>query len=415
MNSPKIRFKGYTDDWEQRKLLDFGKATGGTSIESEFSEDGIYKVISIGSYSEDSIYRDQGIRAVESEKTQNRILNKGDITMILNDKTASGNIIGRVLLIEESGVYVYNQRTERIEIDSDKYDSQFIYTMLNAPEIREKIIKQSQGNTQIYVNWPSIAQTDYLIPKIDEQKAIGKYFKHLDHLITLHQRKCEETKSLKKYMLQKMFPKDGERVPEIRFSGFTDDWEQRKLGEVCKKITDGSHFSPAEAENGYPMPSVKDMTQNGFDFSTCKRISKNDYDVLVKQGCRPEIGDVLVAKDGSILKYAFEIKENQAFVILSSIAILKPDFKIINGGFLSQHFMIEEFRRKVIEENTTGTGVPRIVLSNFKNVRIRYPSIAEQKKIGDYFANLDHLITLHQHKCEELQNIKKYMLQNMFV
>ena len=205
MNSPKIRFKGYTDDWEQRKLLDFGKATGGTSIESEFSEDGIYKVISIGSYSEDSIYRDQGIRAVESEKTQNRILNKGDITMILNDKTASGNIIGRVLLIEESGVYVYNQRTERIEIDSDKYDSQFIYTMLNAPEIREKIIKQSQGNTQIYVNWPSIAQTDYLIPKIDDQKAIGKYFKHLDHLITLHQHKCEELQNIKKYMLQNMF------------------------------------------------------------------------------------------------------------------------------------------------------------------------------------------------------------------
>ncbi|MEE1248824.1 MAG: restriction endonuclease subunit S, partial [Lachnospiraceae bacterium] len=191
-------------------------------------------------------------------------------------------------------------------------------------------------------------------------------------------------------------------------------WEQRKLGEVCKKITDGSHFSPAEAENGYPMPSVKDMTQNGFDFSTCKRISKNDYDVLVKQGCRPEIGDVLVAKDGSILKYAFEIKENQAFVILSSIAILKPDFKIINGGFLSQHFMIEEFRRKVIEENTTGTGVPRIGLSNFKNVRIRYPSIAEQKKIGDYFANLDHLITLHQRKCEETKSLKKYMFQKMF-
>ena len=100
---PEIRFTGFTDDWEQRKLLEFGQATGGTSIESEFSEDGIYKVISIGSYSEDSVYRDQGIRAVRSDKTVNRILNKGDITMILNDKTASGNIIGRVLLIEESG------------------------------------------------------------------------------------------------------------------------------------------------------------------------------------------------------------------------------------------------------------------------------------------------------------------------
>lgn len=175
--------------WEQRKLEDFGKATGGTSIELEFSEAGIYKVISIGSYSENSVYNDQGLRAINSEKTRKRILNKGDITMILNDKTASGNIIGRVLLIEESGVYVYNQRTERIEINADKYDSLFIYKMLNAPEIRDKIVKQSQGNTQIYVNWPTISLTEYLVPKTKEQKKIGAYFDNLDHLITLHQRK----------------------------------------------------------------------------------------------------------------------------------------------------------------------------------------------------------------------------------
>lgn len=111
---PEIRLPGFTEAWEQRKLGDFGKATGGTSIESEFSEDGIYKVISIGSYSENSVYNDQGIRAIKSDKTSNRVLNRNDLTMILNDKTTSGNIIGRVLLIEESGIYVYNQRTERI-------------------------------------------------------------------------------------------------------------------------------------------------------------------------------------------------------------------------------------------------------------------------------------------------------------
>ena len=203
--NPEIRFDGFTDDWEQRKLSEFGEATGGTSIESEFSADGIYKVISIGSYSEDNIYRDQGIRAVRSDKTINRILNKGDITMILNDKTASGNIIGRVLLIEESGVYVYNQRTERIEVGSENYNSQFIYKMLNAPEIRDKIIKQSQGNTQIYVNWTTVSQTDYLVPQIEEQIKIGEYFKSIDNLITLHQRKVENLKNLKKYMLQNMF------------------------------------------------------------------------------------------------------------------------------------------------------------------------------------------------------------------
>ena len=117
-----------------------------------------------------------------------RVLNKGDLTMILNDKTTSGNIIGRALLIEESGVYVYNQRTERIDINDEEYDSLFIYEMLNAPNIREKIIKQAQGNTQIYVNWSMIALTEYIIPKKEEQIRIGQYFSKLDHLITLHQR-----------------------------------------------------------------------------------------------------------------------------------------------------------------------------------------------------------------------------------
>lgn len=202
---PEVRFPGFTAAWEQRKLEDFGIATGGTSIESEFSEDGKYKVISIGSYSENSVYNDQGIRAVESEKTLKRVLNKGDLTMILNDKTTLGNIIGRALLIEKSGVYVYNQRTERIEINDEEYDSLFIYEMLNTPNIREKIIKQAQGNTQIYVNWSVIALTEYLIPKKEEQIRIGQYFSKLDKLITLHQRELDHLQLLKKGMLQQMF------------------------------------------------------------------------------------------------------------------------------------------------------------------------------------------------------------------
>ena len=183
------KFRYIKNAWEQRKLGDFGKATGGTSIESEFSEDGIYKVISIGSYSENSVYNDQGIRAIKSDKTSNRVLNRNDLTMILNDKTTSGNIIGRVLLIEESGIYVYNQRTERIEINLDEYDSVFLYEMLNAPNIREKIIKQAQGNTQIYVNWTAISLLKYMIPSKEEQVKIGEYLHSISNLITLHQRK----------------------------------------------------------------------------------------------------------------------------------------------------------------------------------------------------------------------------------
>lgn len=177
----------FATTWEQHKLNEFGKATGGTSIESEFSENGLYKVISIGSYSESSVYNDQGIRAIKSDKTINRVLNKNDLTMILNDKTTSGNIIGRVLLIEKSNIYVYNQRTERIEINLDNYNPMFLYEMLNAPNIREKIIKQAQGNTQIYVNWSIISMLDYLIPSLEEQSKIAEYLHYLGKLISLHQ------------------------------------------------------------------------------------------------------------------------------------------------------------------------------------------------------------------------------------
>ncbi|HGO5855168.1 TPA: restriction endonuclease subunit S [Mannheimia haemolytica] len=197
-----------TNDWEQRKLGDFGISTGGTSLESEFSDNGKYKVISIGSYSENSTYTDQNIRTNLTEKTSKRILNKNDLTMILNDKTASGNIIGRALLIDADDCYVYNQRTQRIELHLDIFDPQFIYQLLNAEHIRKKVYKASQGNTQIYVNWSNIKELIYLVPKTkEEQTAIGNFFKQLDETIALHQRQIEKYRLIKKLFLEKMFIK----------------------------------------------------------------------------------------------------------------------------------------------------------------------------------------------------------------
>jgi len=205
-NVPNLRFKNFTDPWEKRKLGELGKATSGTSIESEFTDNGKYRVISIGSYSETSTYNDQGIRVANTDKIQNRILNKKDLTMILNDKTSSGNIIGRVLMIDTDNKYVYNQRTERIEVFQNKYDSKFLYHLLNADNVRKKIIKSSQGNTQIYVNWTAICKLRYIIPNSKfEQIKIGILYNNLDNLITLHQRKLDKLENIKKSLLDKMF------------------------------------------------------------------------------------------------------------------------------------------------------------------------------------------------------------------
>ncbi len=125
--------------------------------------------------------------------------------MILNDKTSSGGIIGRVLYIEKSNYYVYNQRTERIEIYIDKYNSKLVFQLLNAPKVREKIVKQSQGNTQIYVNWSIIKDTKYYLPEINEQKKIGTFFQSIDKTIALHQRKVLLFLSIKTGFLYKLY------------------------------------------------------------------------------------------------------------------------------------------------------------------------------------------------------------------
>ncbi|MDU1673085.1 MAG: restriction endonuclease subunit S [Veillonella sp.] len=145
------------------------------SIESEFVDGGTYKVINIGSYSEESVYNDQGLRVNKTDKTKSRILNKYDLTMILNDKTASGNIIGRVLLIDQDNTYVYNQRTERIEVDTKDFLPMFLYHMLNAPEQRKYIVK-------------AISNIDYMIPQLLlEQEKIANLFSLINKDITLHQ------------------------------------------------------------------------------------------------------------------------------------------------------------------------------------------------------------------------------------
>ena len=401
--------------WEQRKLGDFGKATGGTSIESEFSEDGIYKVISIGSYSENSVYNDQGIRAIKSDKTSNRVLNRNDLTMILNDKTTSGNIIGRVLLIEESGIYVYNQRTERIEINLDEYDPVFLYEMLNAPNIREKIIKQAQGNTQIYVNWTAISLLEYMIPSKEEQVKIGEYLHSISNLITLHQRKYDETKKLKKCMLQKMFPKEGEKVPEIRFSGFTGDWKQRKLGEIVNRITRKN--SKLISELPLTISAQQGLIDQNEFFD--KRVASKDVSgyYLIKNGefayNRSTSND---APWGAIKR--LDRYENGVLSTLYIVFEIK-DETLVNSDFLVAYYSTNLWYKGIHEiaaEGARNHGLLNIAPTDFFKTKLKLPAdIEEQQEIGEYFKKIDSLITFHQQKCDELKNIKKFMLQNMFV
>ncbi len=241
MHAPQIRFSGFSDDWEQRKLGEVSNHRGGTAIEKYFDDNGKYKVISIGSYGLDSRYVDQGIRAHSNEITDKRIVYAGELTMVLNDKTANGTIIGRTLLIENDNEYVVNQRTEIIS-PKEGFNSRFAYTLLNGP-FRHKIKQVVQGGTQIYVNYSSVEKLTLYLPIIEEQKKVGVFFEKLDKLITLHQCKLDKLINIKKSMLEKMFVEKNTDVPEISFKGFTDTWEQRKFRELLDK-EDGIRRGP---------------------------------------------------------------------------------------------------------------------------------------------------------------------------
>ena len=185
---PYLRFISFDKSWDIVKLTDVGKATGGTSIESEFTSiGGTHKVISIGSYKENHAYNDQGIR------------------VNLNDKTTSGRIIGSVLLVPVDNVFVYNQRTERIEPNHKKFSSKFLYQYLNSPNIRNKIVSNAQGNTQIYVNWSSISKIKYLMPQKKEQDKISKLLFTLDFIINNQQLRIKKYEKFKQFLLQNMF------------------------------------------------------------------------------------------------------------------------------------------------------------------------------------------------------------------
>ena len=385
---PKLRFPGFSGAWEQRKLGEITSHRGGTAIEKYFDENGKYKVISIGSYGLNSKYVDQNIRAKSNEITNERVVHAGELTMVLNDKTANGTIIGRSLLIENDNEYVINQRTEIIT-PKENFNNKFAYTLLNGP-FRNKVRRIVQGGTQIYVNYSSVEKLTLFLPNIKEQEKIGKFFNQLDSLIALHQRKLEHLKEQKKGLLQKMFPKNGEVVPEVRFPGFTDDWEQRKLGETSK-ITAGGDVDKEKLLPYGKFPVIANaLTNDGI-----VGYYNDDYRITAPA--------VTVTGRGEIGK-----AKSRKINFTPVVRLLAVESKH-NVDFLAEAIN----RSRVVFEST---GVPQLTVPKLSNYRILFPnSVDEETKIGNFLQQFDTLIALHQRKLEHLKLMKKGLLQQMFV
>ena len=302
-------------------------------------------------------------------------------------------------------------------IPSNEANAKFFMEYFKKENSLQLFQRWSQGLTSDTWNlkYPTLSSMRFSMPSIEEQNRIAEYFDALDHLITLHQRKCEDTKKLKKYMLQKMFPQNGSKVPKIRFKGFTDDWEQRKLGDLVERVTRKNQDLVSELpltisaqyglidQNEFFDKRVASKDVSGYyliengEFAYNKSTSTDAPWGAIKRLDRYENGVL------STLYIVFGIKDNNS----------------VDSDFLVSYYSTNLWHKGIHEvaaEGARNHGLLNIAPADFFETELMIPQdIEEQKKIGQYFEEIERLITLHQNKCDELKKIKKYMLQNMFV
>ncbi|WP_273708786.1 restriction endonuclease subunit S [Leuconostoc mesenteroides] len=378
--SPSLRFRGYTDDWEERKLGDF--------IDVKSGKD--YKHLNSGSI---PVYGTGGYML--------------SVDRALSDIDAIG--IGRKGTIDKPYLLkapFWTVDTLFYAVPKQNIDLQFSLSIFK--KINWKKFDESTGV-------PSLSKTvinsvGASVPSYEEQQKIGSFFKQLDNTITLHQRKLDLLKEQKKGFLQKMFPKNGAKVPELRFAGFADDWEERKLGEFSD-VRDGTHASPKYVSQGHPMVTSKNLTHSGLDMTDVSFLTDEDFNEINKRS-KVSIGDILFGMIGTIGNPV--IVDRDDFAIKNVALIKEKTSNPITNKWLLQYLKSPSFNRFIQKENAGGTQ-KFIALGLIRDMKLRVPEFDEQQKIGSFFKQLDNTIALHQRKLDLLKEQKKGFLQKMFV
>ena len=407
MGKPTIRFEGYTDDWEQRKLGELGSLKNGMNFSKEAMGIG-FPFVNLQNIFGNNVIDVTNLgkaMASDSQLKDYNLLN-GDVLFVRSSVKLEG--VGEAALVPQNlENTTYSGFIIRFR-DEYGLDNNFKRFLFGIESVRNQIMAQATNSANKNISQTVLENLCLKIPNKSEQEKIGLYFSDIDHLITLHHRKCEETKKLKKFMLQKMFPKKGEKVPDIRFDGFTDDWEQRKLSEISD-VRDGTHDSPTYLSDGHPFVTSKNVKDGYINYDDVQYISDEDFEAINKRS-KVDMNDILMGMIGTIGNLAL-IRTEPDFAI-KNVALIK-DTKQVSYMYLYHYLQSSSAERQLLSGLDGGTQ-KFVSLKNIRELNIMVPSEAEQLKVGNFIESLDHLITLHQHKCEELQNIKKFMLQNMF-
>lgn len=404
---PAIRFQGFTDEWEQRKVGNFYDFKNGLNKGKEFFGTGVPIVNFTDVFHHRGLVASQlyGRVSLTPEEVHNFLVKKGDIFFTRTSETIEEIGYPSVMLDTPKDTVFsgFLLRGRSIE-DSDPLDDLFKKYVFFTKSFRSEMTKKSSITTRALTSGTSIKKMLFQYPAAKtEQHQIGLCITELDHLITLHQCKLTKLQLLKKSMLTKMFPKDGARVPEIRFQGFHGDWEQHQFRDVgsvamCKRV-----FKDETSDKG-DIPFFKIGTFGG---NPDAYISRELFDEYKSKYPYPEIGDILLSASGTIGRQV-EYKGEDAYYQDSNIIWLKHG-KILSNKFLKVVYQVIKWN------GVEGSTIQRLYNDNILKTRFFLPSLEEQEAIGDYFYNLDNLISLQKDRFAKLQKIKQAMLSKLFV
>lgn len=403
--TPAVRFIGFAEDWEQRKVSDLAEKTYGggtptTSNEAYWNGD--------IPWIQSSDVVDGKLLGVEPRKwiTQDG-LNNSAAQLIPGNSIA---IITRVG-VGKLAFMPYSYATSQDFLSLSKLNAEPLFTVYACYKKLQSELNAVQGTSIKGITKDELLAKNIMVPRYAEQQQIGAFFKQLDNLITLHQRKYDKLTNVKKSMLEKMFPKNGSNIPEIRFKGFTDAWEQRKLGDISSLITKGTTPKDKSGTGEVNFIKVENINDFSGNIVSMSKISLEEHQGYLKRSQLQE-GDILFSIAGtlgrvtSVNKAILPANTNQA---LSIIRLKEGNLEYVKTCLKGN--VVADFIRK----NPTIGAQPNLSLEQVSNLEIEIPSEAEQEKIGLYFSNLDNLITLHHRKLEKLEQIKQAMLHKMFV
>lgn len=403
---PELRFPEFTDDWEQRKLGDVSEIKTGPFGSMLHADDYVSNgvpIITTEHFKTGTLPTNKRGLPQVSENDFNRllayILNEGDIVF-----SRVGSVDVNALITPFQSNWLFSGRVLRVR-PQDKNSAQFLHTLLETENIKSDIRARAVGQAMPSINTEILKITQLLLPvSIAEQELLGEYFRNLDNLIALHQRELDELKELKKGMLQKMFPKNGEKVPEIRFPEFTSDWEQHRFGELYSKVSEKNDLSFGadkiiSVANMYFKEEVKESSDKYMRTYNVMRLGDIAFEGNKSKNyshgrfVENTIGD-------GIVSHVFDV-----FRPTTSYDLLFWKYLINNEGVMG---------RIMARCTNASTMMTNLVASDFLKEKILVPSLKEQKKIGTYFDNFDHLITLHQREIDGYKELKKGLLQQMF-